>query len=178
MSTKQKKTVILSILAVIFLFPVILGTVVFYYPEWWEVTRTNKGRLLNPPVPFIELGDNTKWHMVYWQPNDCDKSCLKQIDKLARVRLALGRHLYQLESWVYLGTPSALTEKQKALFQEEDIKMYEVSNSDRDHWSQLGNQPAVFLVNEQHYLVLIYKVPLKLTDIYHDLRQLLKRENA
>lgn len=72
-----------------------------------DLSLTNQGHLLKKTVRIAEWRHLKKWRLVYVAQASCDASCLHALMTLARVRLALGRHLYGIELWLLI-PPSAL----------------------------------------------------------------------
>lgn len=172
---KTKRIITLILLLTIFILPGIGALVLYKHPEWWEVVRTNKGALVNPPVAFVPVGPEDKWHMMYWYPGACDAQCEKQIDRLARLRLALGRHLYQVDLWVLVPDSTySLDSVMMAKLKDADINLYRVKDKDLKRYPALTAKSEVYLANPDHYMVLTYQVPVKLNHMYHDLKQLIK----
>ncbi|MFA5959376.1 MAG: hypothetical protein WC785_02575 [Tatlockia sp.] len=161
----------LLLLALIFATPGITAYVYFQHPAWLLQATTNKGELLNPPVQFAGFENSKKWHFVLWYPKNCDKACLNLADKLARVRLALGRRLYEVEQWVVVDgdSQSHLSELSTNLSQQ-DIHVFPFKNN---AYPVFGSIPNVFIASPNGYLVLRYAADANPRDIFHDMKQLL-----
>ena len=159
----------LLLLALVFAAPGIFAYLYSLNPQWLTAGKTNKGRLLDPPVLFSKIAaDKGKWNLVFWHPKPCEAACLQEVDRLARIRLALGRHLYEVDEWLV----SQQTDKSLIqTLQERDIH----STSLVDDFPILSNKPAIFIANAEGYLVLAYETKVKSQDIYHDIKQLLSK---
>lgn len=170
---KNKQTIVLFILALVFVAPGLAAYLFYQHPSWLNSKTTNKGQLLNPPVLFSALDNQqAKWRLLLWNPQSCHTTCLKQIDKLARIRLALGRRLYNVEQWVVIGqAANAFPQGMINALTEQDIHYWQAAAQPKLE-SILGSQAQVFIVSPENYLVLTYPLSANSADIYHDLKQL------
>lgn len=152
-----------------------LSAYLFYqHPNWLGSSSVNKGILLNPPQVLSSLDGQAKWRIVYWSPNDCDKTCLEQLDVLARIRLALGRKLYYVDQWLILGDKAApLSDETKSLLTEQDFHVAQLSRTEQNKITALSAQPQVYLANPDNYLILSYQSQVNPDDVYKDLKLLL-----
>lgn len=174
MKKQASKYYTLLLLAVLFAAPGIAAYIFYQHPNWLRSSTINKGSLLNPPIYLRALGDAGKWRIVYWSPNDCEESCLKQLDVIARVRLALGRKLYDVDQWLLLGdTAAKLTEKDQELLKEQDFHVMRLSAKARQRLAILPQEGRVYLANPDNYLILSYESTLNPNDVYKDLKLLL-----
>lgn len=174
MKTQNARYSILLLLIVMFAAPGI-GAYLFYnHPEWLGTSRTNKGTLLAHPLQLSSVANDSKWHLVFWAPDLCDKQCIAQLNVLARVRFALGRKFYQVEETLLLGqeqneTPSLL---QSAL-KETLFKVNHLSASEIQQLNQLSPTPQIFIMNPDNYLILSYQSGVNPDDVYKDIKLLL-----
>lgn len=169
MKTTNKKIAVLLVLALVFAAPGLTAYLFYQHPQWLGHATTNKGRLLTPPVLFTGLASQSaKWRLVVWNPQHCRSTCLKQVDKVARIRLALGRHLYNVEQWILVSQtapvfPAAII----AALKDQDIHFTQSAAL-----AQLGSVPQVYIVSPENYIVLAYPFTAKPADIFHDIKQL------
>ncbi len=174
MKTLRSKYFIIFLLALMFAAPGITAYIFFQHPSWLGSSTVNKGTLLNPPTVLNSLDDQQKWRLVLWSPNDCDKTCLTQLDMLARIRLALGRKLYNVDQWLVLGkNASSLSEETLALLREQDFHVVQLSDDEMSMMHVLSSQSKVYLANPDKYLILSYQSQVDPDDIYKDLKLLL-----
>lgn len=174
MKKQTTKYYVLLLLLAMFAAPGIAAYIFYQHPDWLSAAKVNKGTLLNPPVLVKALEGQDKWRVVYWTPSACDADCLKQLDILARVRLALGRRLYQVDQWLILSdkAPSLSPDAQstvKALgFQVAHLSAEDVQAEDA-----LFSKAQVFLADPNSYLILSYPSLANPDDVYKDLKLLL-----
>ncbi|STX28119.1 Uncharacterised protein [Legionella beliardensis] len=166
--------IVLVILILIFIFPGVAAYVFYTHPQWLPgQSLNNKGKLLNPPELLGTAPGPAKWRLVLWNPNDCKKKCLKQIDKLARVRLALGRRLLNVDELIVLTKQSQFPSQLNDELHEKNIHLLLLSKEEQARQKLLDERMRIFIANPNNYLVLAYEAKTKPEDIFHDIQQLL-----
>ncbi len=174
MKKNTSKYFVLVLLALMFCAPGITAYLFYQHPQWVSTTRVNKGTLVEPAVVLSALEGRKAWRILYWSPNTCGQSCLQQLDLLARVRLALGRKLYQVDQWLVLGKEaSVLGNKEQELIKTRDFHMVSAKSSVEQQLATLAQEEKVFIVNPENYIILSYKVGTNPDHIYKDLKLLL-----
>lgn len=173
--TKQlTKFNLLLILALLFAAPGISAYFFYKHPDLLGSSRVNKGTLLNPPFLLNGLDKSTKWRLILWSPTGCSDLCMKQLDQLARVRLAMGRKLYQVELWLILGDKApAMDDQTQALLDKEDFHIVQSSTASTINLSVLTTKAQLFIANPDNYVILSYLPKANPEDIYKDLKLLL-----
>lgn len=172
----KKHTTKYYLLSLIILFatPGIAAYFLYQHPSWLGSATINKGTLLHPPISLNALDRNTKWRIIYWSPGVCDKGCLQRLEILAKIRLALGRKLYQVDQWLILGDKApSLSNEAKTFLKEIDFKVAQLSGADASIQDVLFSEPKVFLADPGNYLVLSYASQVNPEDVYKDLKLLL-----
>jgi hypothetical protein len=160
---------ILLLLTLVFAAPGITAYLCYQHPKWLGAS-TNKGKLIVPPVLFPSLEEGKeKWRLILWNPHSCEDTCLQQLDKLARIRLALGRHWYDVEQWLVLQSGNQLSHS----LPKQDIHVFSLAENAHAALSVLKDQPEVFIANPKGQLILAYTMIADSADIYHDLKQLI-----
>lgn len=176
MKLTSSKSFVLVGLFLVFAAPGLMAYLFYSHPEWLEKGRTNRGLLISPSI-YLDTkvnGPQSKWSLILWSPKNCGKACQLQVDKLARVRLALGRRLYQLDALLLLGQEAQdISIPFKKHLQDEAIKVQKVADYLKGALP-FSEQPQVYIKNPEGYLILSYSVGAKPDDIYHDLKHLLK----
>ncbi len=170
MKMTKSNYVILLFLALLFAAPGLMAYLYYHNPQWLTANTANKGELLNPPQ-FIKLDNKAKWRLILWYPRHCEIACLQEVDKLARVRLALGRRFYEVDQWLVLGEESSQTLTRT--LHEQDIHFLRLSRG-----AIFPDKPRIFIANPKGYLVLAYAETIKPKDIYHDINWLLKKGSS
>ena len=162
-----------------FLAPGISAYLFYTHPYWLGGVTTNKGIFLDPPVllpPLERQGSvaSLKWRLVLWSPSACEASCIAQLDKLARIRLALGRRLYEVVPELLLGANAPpLSSAMVDALREQDIHSLKLAAGDGERMPVLKHQLQIFIANPDNYLVLAYQPMVKPDDIFNDIKQLL-----
>lgn len=174
MKKHTSKYYVLLLLAIMFAAPGIAAYFFYQHPSWLGASRVNKGTLLTSPVALNSFDETAKWRIVLYSPGQCKKDCLEQLNLLARVRLALGRKLYQVDEWLLLDDQSpSLAEEIRPLLKEQDIHVATLSAEEMAKLSALPAKSRIFIANPEHYLILSYKTGANPDDIYKDLKLLL-----
>lgn len=182
MKTIHHKYVVLFLLFLLFAAPSLIAYLFYHNPDWVASNKTNKGVLLTPPVLLAYTdkapsASTPKWKLAFWSPDTCGKNCLEQLDKLARIRLALGRHLYEVEIQLLLGAKAPqLSQNIVNALHEQDISILKFSAAEEQGMGILKNKSKIFITNPGNYLVLAYVQTVKPDNIFHDIKQLLKVE--
>lgn len=175
MKLLQRHYITLLILILLFSTPGFLAYIFYHHPEWLGAARTNKGVLLQPPMKVPSFSEKKKWHLILWQPQRCQQQCLQDLDKLARVRLALGRRSYQVQTVLALNEQAeSLDQSVLDTIKENDIRIVRLSEGDKP--ATLSQNPQVFIGSPNDFLILSYSEKAKPDGIYHDLKKLLKKE--
>lgn len=164
---------IILLLIILFAAPGVAAYLFYRHPQWLGASKTNKGVLLNPPVALKLLPLQNKWHIIFWTPVNCDTLCLKELDTLARMRLALGRKLYQVDQWIILADAASLTQEMQSKIKELDFHVVQLSQIELKAQSALFSKKTVFLADPDNYLILSYPSLVNPEDVYHDLKLLL-----
>jgi hypothetical protein len=175
MKNRQRPNyLILLVLALVFACPGLAAYVFYNHPQWLGATAINKGLLLNPPEQLTYIHAKPKWRLMLWYPGTCDLNCLQQLDKLGRIRLALGRRLYEVDEWLINAKQDRnLSESLHQSLSEKDIQVLVLSKEQQAKQNALGDQAQIFIANPDNYLVLAYSLTAPPEDIFHDLQKLL-----
>lgn len=174
MKKQVTKYYVILLLATMFAAPGITAYLFYQHPSWLGTSKINKGTLLTPPIALNSFDEKSKWRIVFLSPDGCKKECLEQLNLLARVRLALGRKLYQVDEWLVLEDQSSLlAEEIKPLLKEQDINVATLSSTEMAKLAALPPEAKVFIANPDNYLILSYKAGGNPDDIYKDLKLLL-----
>jgi hypothetical protein len=157
----------------LFVAPGVAAYFFYSHPSWLGASRTNNGTLLTKPVQLSSVTGEHKWRLLFWAPATCDAACFTQLDRLARVRLALGRKLYLVDQMLLLGeepVPPGFLNRDE--IKTKDFKVLSLSAVDQHALMRIPDKPQIFIMNPDNYLVLSYKVGAKPNAIYNDLKLL------
>lgn len=161
-------------LVIIFLTPGIFAYLFYQHPNWLSGVTTNKGQLLKPPVYLAKFTKETKWGLLLWNPGLCLQNCRQQLNKMTRVRVALGRRFYDVQLW--LGSQKIVSSKMKTLLDQQGIGAVQLKEADLQR--VLGDKSRLFMVNPEHYLILSYPLDANPADIYSDLQRVLNLQRT
>jgi hypothetical protein len=150
---------------------------VYKNPQWLSSSSHNKGLLIKEPEKVVLPQTKAKWRFIVWNSGACTETCRMQVDKLARIRLALGRRLYLVDEVLVLSdkaTATDLPENFQAYLKENDIQLSFIAEEERKKHSLFGEGVKAFIVDPNHYLVLAYESNAQAADIFHDIGFLLQ----
>ncbi len=174
MKTQSNKYYVVLLLIIMFAAPGIAAYVFYQHPSWLGSTRVNKGTLLNPPVVLKAIEGPKKWRIVFWAPKACNSACKNQLEILAKVRLALGRKLYQVDQVLVLGdNAAALSAAEQSALNEIQFQVIQLPTAEVRAHEELFAEPKIFLADPNNYLILSYASSVKPDDVYKDLKLLL-----
>lgn len=159
---KHVKRLMIS-LGVLFIIPSIAALLLFYYPSIIKLGTNNRGQLLNPPLQLSELSEtNKKWSVLIV----CETECKPTLDKIKRVRMALGRGMYRVNQLLISKQQFTARERSelanKSLFDTQIISLKQ----------QL--KPGIYIGDPKGVVMLSYPLKAKPDDVYTDLTHLLK----
>ncbi len=177
MMSIRRSVAILLILGAVFIAPGLCAYVFFQHPDWLGAA-TNRGLLLTPPKRLQHLdpsGHHQKWRLILWSPEACDNNCMEAMDRLARIRLALGRKLYNMNVCLLLGSSRAqFSAADVKILHEKDSHVLTLPAYDHADHAILGSKPAIYIVNPANYVILKFKIGSESDDIFHDIKQLVQ----
>lgn len=170
---KSKQWVVL-ILLIIFVLPGVCAYWFYTHPAWLSQHTTNKGQLLAPPLFAKSLAHDDKWHLILWHPKTCHLACRQQLDKLSRIRLALGRRFYEVQlTLVTRDRPVNVSKQLTRTLRRQHIQ-WTSAVGDTDGFLKLVGENQILIANRQHYLILSYSLDTDSEDIFSDLQRLIK----
>lgn len=162
------------LLATLFAAPGLAAYFFYQHPSWLGSAKVNKGTLLSPPLDLKALHDQSKWRMVLWYPGVCESSCFAYLDKLARIRLALGRKLYAVDQVLILGSElPIISEALQTVLKQKDFHLLSLPEKEKKQLVAIASDAKIFLANPAGYFILSYELQAKSEDIYKDLDRLL-----
>jgi hypothetical protein len=81
---------VVLLLAVLFLGPLLLATLLYYASPWRPVARTNHGVLIEPPRALADPLFRGKWSLVYVGSGDCPLECRQALYYMRQTHWGLG----------------------------------------------------------------------------------------
>lgn len=170
----SRNSLVLLLLACVFFAPGLAALYFFKHPQWVSGHTTNKGQLIEPPLPAPSLVESSrKWHLVLWSPNECGETCISAVDKLTRIRLALGRRYYEVDQ-VLLGVSDHPLDKQlEKTLHSHHMNAVSLSDNEKKALLAYSHDMGIFIANPEGFLVLAYAATVQSDDVYSDLKQLL-----
>ncbi|HBB53682.1 MAG TPA: hypothetical protein DCZ80_07255 [Legionellales bacterium] len=167
----------LSILVMVFIFslPFFAAFYVFLHPDLLRnFSSTNYGQW----APKMHWQFNEKqarpWQLVYWHEFTCSKECIAQLDQLGRIRLAMGRKVFNLD--IVLLQPEGIQVSKVLKQQLKEWNMYyqTIPQAQVGEWNQMFKEHPIVLFDAKHQSILMYPLNLDSKKAYHDLQVLVK----
>jgi hypothetical protein len=176
MEKMKRNLLVLSVLVLIFSIPWMIAYQLSKHPEWMKnLHPTNYGTWVKQPVTWQEPVPNQRhWQLVLWQDKACTISCMKQLDLLGRVRLAMGRKVMLMNIWLYLPSDYPLTDEQMRNLSEHDILVAYANKSQQALWTQTFSKAPIVLFSPENKALLMYNSSFEPKKIYHDFQRLIK----
>lgn len=175
MNPTTTKYLVLISLILLFIAPGI-GALYFYqHPQMLHASKTNKGFLLEQPVAIASL-KSEKWALVLWEPKKCGASCIADLETLAKVRLALGRKLYEVDQRLLIEEQNVKSDLLHNQLQNLDFKLAAMNSIEKNNHLDLFKNRTIFIADPQGFIILKYQT-VNPDDIYKDLKLLLNTSN-
>lgn len=171
--SKQNKT--LFILIVIFLLPVIAAHYAFHHAShYFSDKGTNYGKFVANSITW-QAGNNPRpWQLILKVENQCQPDCLEILDKLSRLRLSMGRKLYNLDLVLLLPAAQFPTPKLISQLDNQNILWTVLGDEDASKWKQDLRGEMILLFGPEHRAVLKYPKLFESKKMAHDLQLLIK----
>lgn len=186
-NSQTKQRIILILIFLFFLSPFIAASY-FYSSNGYKPKSLNRGVLLQPMIPLNTIIDssgkekmiNGLWLMLYVQPGPCDVQCEKVLYNLRQIHVATGKNQNRVGR-LWLTTPAMPINVLKIIEKKYPSLIHvEISGKKYKSMMQLikvqtkiHSKGAIFLVDPQQNLMMMYDVNQDATDIFKDLKRLL-----
>jgi hypothetical protein len=165
----------LIILILLFVAPGVAAVVFYNHPTWLGGSETNRGTFVKQPAVFNYFDKSDNWRLVFYSPSVCDETCMQKLDSLARVRLALGRQLYNVDTYLLLdNNTKSISKKKSQLLDAADVSVLKFPAKDGSNNSLFGAKPAFYIINPKNYIILTYDASSPPDDIFQDIKKLVK----
>ena len=172
---RKSRSWVVGLLILIFFMPGLSAYWLYHHQNWLVSQTTNKGQLLTPPILMKALNASSnepKWGLVLWSPGPCRKLCQQQLNKLSRIRVALGRRYYSVQLFLLIMDSSELSSKKLRRF----LRLHHIQSVvvGEKAFSDHFNRSSVFIADPNHYLILSYALQADPADIFNDLKHLIQ----
>lgn len=171
----RKKNLSLIILVALFIIPGVAAVTVYKSLGWFSLQTTNRGEFIKPPLLLTELKKNKKWHLLYYKRGSFDERCMGDIDKVVRIRLALGRMLYNVDLVLVLPSyAQSLSEEQEKILQDANVFVLKLPSTNRDYQYIFAGERGFYIVSPENHMILKYAADVASEDIFQDLKKLVR----
>jgi hypothetical protein len=171
----QKRRLTLICLIAVFMLPM-LGAYFFKkHPSWLGANQTtNYGTWVKAKIIWSKRSNQRPWKLVYWHPNPCDDQCFATLNQLAKIRLAMGRKLYDLDIFLYTNEKNELKSQDLESMQKQDLSLAYANQQQGSIWKSAFSQESIVLVSPENQVLMMYPQDFIAKKMYNDLQRLIK----
>lgn len=163
---------ILSVLFLVFSLPPLAAWWFYQHPSRWLSSKLNHGHLVNPPVQMKTLAQPHVWQLIYLSKQNCDSACQNKLEQLAKIRLALGRHMVGLGMVLLAPEPRRPLLKRLQDMDVRWVKMNERYLQELSNTPSPNQQDSFWLMDSSGWLVMTYPQDARPKAMYADLKRL------
>ncbi|OAI49523.1 hypothetical protein AYO45_07015, partial [Gammaproteobacteria bacterium SCGC AG-212-F23] len=146
-----KKTLPTVALTLIFILPLLLSTIIYFYRDHFHFNHMNHGALVNPLVPVVGLENAKKWRVIYLTGNDCDANCMQKSFELQQIPKVIGKNYDRVRVMVM---------KENYFHSANNIFTF--------------HQKQIYLVDPLNNLFMVYPEKTKPMDVLADIKRVLE----
>ena len=185
MFAKNKKLKTVSLLVIIFGLPFCSAWYLYFHAERNMFGTTNHGELITKPFPLERLNIqqysgalvHNKQHVwrIFFEAPSCDKICLKVLDKLLRVRVALGKDKLRTQAW--LATEQKINQDERHKIEDPhglDTKTFIIDSNHHPRKQIVECKQELLLIDPNGNVMMRYPIATSAKSIHSDLKKLLK----
>lgn len=172
----QQRRIVILLLVMIFMLPLFGAYWLHRHPAVLGLERTtNYGHWVKAKI-FLPPSVHTArpWKLIFWHPNTCDERCFEHLNQLAKLRLAMGRKLYQLDIGLYLDKQHRLSLQEVTNMQQNDIDWAYAGSTEQATWNVHFGQYPIVLFSPEGQALLMYPEDFNAKKMYNDLQRLIR----
>lgn len=186
---KRKALFMVSGLLLVFILPMLLAQYLFHHPTVLS-GHTNRGQLINPPLPLAQLplmdmeghAFNTpsvlkKWTLLYVSGLPCDDACQQNIYKLRQIRIATGKERERINRMFLIVANEPIAASQQKFLTNMIASRYAgtvVGVGKPALFNDIFKPEQFYLIDPLGNIMLSYPAGVKPGDIFKDLEHVLK----
>lgn len=172
---KNKKYIQIILLVIVFTIPTLIAYLLSKSPNWLQNhSTTNYGVWVPKTIPCPLENEKRPWQLVLWQAQGCHNACMQQLGELAKVRLAMGRKVFDLNIWVVVPKRFQLEDEQVQFLENHDIRVGYFDEGIEKQWNEIIANAPIVLVNPEKEALLMYPLNPQPKRLFHDLQLLIK----
>jgi hypothetical protein len=161
--THKKNHLQLSLLVVVFVIPIIVSVLLYYYHASFRLKKLNHGTLLSAPIDanyLYSASKEKKWRVIYVTDQGCDAACQTINHNLHQMQIALNKDSQRVTIVLLQGQTPSLQKLKNSLSLQENPQ-FVVSNK-------------IYLVDPIGNLFMYYPSTANLMDVLKDLKRVLE----
>jgi hypothetical protein len=172
---KIKKYISVLVLVVIFSIPFFAAFFLFTHPALWRhLSSTNYGNWAPKTNWQLNQAKARAWQIVLWNDGSCEQSCMQTLDQLGRVRLAMGRKVYEVDIVLVVPEGIEISSELERQLKEWNFYYQYLPLKDKPIWNKNFKQYPIVLFGPEHESVLEYPLNFDSKKMYHDFQVLVK----
>lgn len=172
---KNKKHIQIILLVVVFIIPTFVAYFLTKNPSLMQASATtNYGEWVPKTIPWPLEDKKRPWQLVLWQSKGCQDECMRQIGELAKIRLAMGRKVFDLNLWVVVPQRYQLKGEHIKFLQNHDIQVGYFDEGIEKQWNEIIANTPIVLINPEKEALLMYPLNPQPKRLFHDLQLLIK----
>lgn len=163
------------ILVILFSLPIWAAFYIFSKPMLLrKLSTTNYGQWA-PQVNWqLNKTKARPWQLILWNDGPCEQQCMQQLDQLARIRLAMGRKVYELSLVLVVPEGINFSDEQDAQLKDNNIDYQYLPREEVLAWNKNFQAKPIVLFSPEHVSILMYPMDLEPKKMFHDLQVLIK----
>ena len=192
----ERRYTALWALLIIFALPVIAAWFFYYNPEYLPATRSNRGELIQPVIPFPgnlvlrDLDDEPfdaqalqgKWTLIALYGAPCQEACRTRIRDLRQIRLALGENRFSVERLFIIAGAESSGGYTELAQQYSGMHVVSAGRPVLQEFSEKETEPGgmnhIYILDPMGNLMMRYRPDAPASDILKDLERLLKSSKS
>lgn len=144
-----------------FIIPLVLAMLLYATRDFWSLTSSPNGELINPPLTLPLQFKERQWHLLLIRPDCIDTACEVQLAKINSIHEATGKDFKRSSNILVTRTSNV---KKELL---ENIQ-----------WLELNNitllEDGLYIMDPDGYIILKYPLDVPAKGVLEDFRHLLK----
>lgn len=170
-----KKYRSLLLLVFFFLLPLVAAYFIFSKPFILrKLSTTNYGQWA-PEVKWQLHKEKVRpWQLVLWNDGACEQVCMQKLDQLARIRLAMGRKLYELDLVLVIPEGIVVSDAKRLQLKDNNIHYQFLPREEVSLWQKDFLKQPIVLFTPEHQAILMYPTAFESKKMFHDLQVLIK----
>ncbi len=171
---KHKALWMLLLIAGLSALPFVAAKWVYTHRSQYHFTTTNHGKLIIPVKPLAKaklFPNSHQWTFVYASANCCPKACQSRLYELQQMHKILRKDAKRVENVLLVNKACKGFHLPDRIRQ---VQVEPVSLSELHQVTEASSKAQLYVMDPKQNLIMSYQANQSITDIYLDLKHLLK----